>query len=256
MRPTASRFPVPGSLFPVPRRMALMDVTPIALLELQVRTLFRFDAYDRMLALNEPGGTQAPRFFLGRTAAGNIWRLRHDLPRDLAKELETLAGREPLPYALDDPPLQTYAITHALRRHNAITHTYRGPAYAFLGDIPAVDGVVERLAEDAELLHPDLVTLAPELGPRQPCFAVVVDGCAVSVCYSARIGPLAAEAGVQTVQGYRGRGFATRVTAAWAAAIRAKGLMPLYSTTWENAASRQVAKHLGLTLYAEDWHLG
>lgn len=233
-----------------------MDVTPRALLEMQLRTLFRFDPYDRMLTLNEPGTTKAPRFFLGRTQAGNIWRLRHDLPRDLAKELDLVAAREPLPYSLEEPALETYAITHALRRHNAITQVYRGPAYAFLGEIPAEDGVRELGPEDAALLHPDFVTLAPELGLRQPCFAVLADGCAVSVCFSARTGLDAVEAGVQTVAEYRGRGFATRVTAAFAGAVRARGLLPLYSTTWENAASQQVAKHLGLTPYAEDWHLG
>src|SRR6266851_4539878 len=50
-----------------------------------------------------------------------------------------------------------------------------------------------------------------------------------------------------------GRGFAPRVTSAWAAAIRSSGRIPLYSTSWTNSASRAVARKLGLVQYAVDW---
>lgn len=228
----------------------------MTLLELQVSTLFRCDAFGRLMSLNELPSPLAPRFFLGRTQAGNLLRLRHDLPRDLVKEIETLVEREPLPYALEDPPREQFAITHALRRHNAVIDVHRGPAYAFLGPIPVVSGNVPLGPAQAAYLHPALATLAPELASRQPCFAAVEDGVAVSVCYSARTGAQAAEAGVETVEAYRGRGHATRVAAAWAAAVRAQGLLPLYSTSWENPASRAVARHLGIEPYAENWHIG
>lgn len=228
----------------------------MTLLELQVSTLFRCDAFGRLMSLNELASPLAPRFFLGRTQAGNLLRLRHDLPRDLVKEIETLVEREPLPYALEDPPREQFTIVHALRRHNAVIDVHRGPAYAFLGPIPVVSGILPLGPAQAAYLHPALATLAPELASRQPCFAAVEDGVAVSVCYSARTGAQAAEAGVETVEAYRGRGHATRVAAAWAAAVRARGLLPLYSTSWENAASRAVARHLGLEPYAENWHIG
>ena len=182
--------------------------------------------------------------------------VKHLEPKAIHKEIETLVEREPLPYSLEDPPREQFTIIHALRRHNAVIDVHRGPAYAFLGPIPVVSGILPLGPAQAAYLHPALATLAPELASRQPCFAAVEDGVAVSVCYSARTGAQAAEAGVETVEAYRGRGHATRVAAAWAAAVRAQGLLPLYSTSWENAASRAVARHLGIEPYAENWHIG
>jgi predicted GNAT family acetyltransferase len=69
-----------------------------------------------------------------------------------------------------------------------------------------------------------------------------VDGHAISVCFCARRSQLAAEAGVETAVGYRGRGFASRVSAAWARLIRRSGRLPLYSTSWSNTASLAVAR--------------
>ena len=68
-----------------------------------------------------------------------------------------------------------------------------------------------------------------------------------AICFCARKTALAAEAGLATAPDFRGRGLGTRVTAAWAVAIRDSGLLPIYSTSWENTASLSVAQKLGLT---------
>jgi predicted GNAT family acetyltransferase len=86
-----------------------------------------------------------------------------------------------------------------------------------------------------------------------PVMGVVVDGHPVSICYCARRSDVAAEAGVDTAPGYQRRGYAVRVTAAWALAMRASGRIPLYSTSWTNTASLAVARKLGLLVYASDW---
>jgi hypothetical protein len=39
------------------------------------------------------------------------------------------------------------------------------------------------------------------------------------------------------------------------AAMRRAGLIPLYRTSWDNAALLEVARRLGLVLYGEDFHL-
>jgi len=86
--------------------------------------------------------------------------------------------------------------------------------------------------------------------------AVVEDDEAVSLCFSARLTERAAEAGVQTLEAYRGRGYAPAAVIAWAHAIRATGQIPLYSTSWDNRASQAVARKLGLVQYGVDLSLG
>ncbi|MDA0271296.1 MAG: GNAT family N-acetyltransferase, partial [Chloroflexi bacterium] len=74
-------------------------------------------------------------------------------------------------------------------------------------------------------------------------------------CHSARRSNPAAEAGLEVAAEARRRGLGVAVTARWAASVREGGREPLYSTTWDNVASRGVARRLGLEVYAEDWHL-
>jgi RimJ/RimL family protein N-acetyltransferase len=105
---------------------------------------------------------------------------------------------------------------------------------------------------NAHLLKPHFAWLAEELPFRLPCAAILHNGAAVSVCCSSRNGPDAAEAGLETVEAFRGRGFAPAVVASWGYAVRESGRTPLYSTSWDNLASQAVARKLGLALYGVD----
>lgn len=64
---------------------------------------------------------------------------------------------------------------------------------------------------------------------------------------------MAAEAGIETVAPFRGRGYAPRVAIAWARQVRSLGLTPLYSTDWSNHASLAVARKLKLVPFAADF---
>lgn len=75
----------------------------------------------------------------------------------------------------------------------------------------------------------------------------------MSVCFSARRSAMAAEAGIETVAPFRGRGYAPRVAIAWARQVRSLGLTPLYSTDWSNHASLAVARKLKLVPFAADF---
>src|SRR5947209_2886852 len=85
---------------------------------MQVEALFVHDESGRLLSINEPDPDgPAPRFFLARTAAGNIWRTRYDLPAGLAAGLEHLAADEPVVSDLQKPLRHLEEYTELLRQH-------------------------------------------------------------------------------------------------------------------------------------------
>ena len=90
---------------------------------------------------------------------------------------------------------------------------------------------------------------------ERPCFVVVSEGRAVSLCTTVRRSDVAAEAGVETVETHRRRAYAVEPTRAGASALHEEDLIPLYSTFWENTASRRVAEKLGAVHYASDYRL-
>ncbi len=228
----------------------------LELMELQAEALFTHDQNGRIRYTNEPGATPAPRFFLGRTKHGNIWRFRYDLPDDVVRELDALAASEPVTADLRANPVHFEAFGNTLRAHAPIEQVYRGPAYRFPDTIARPTNTVLIAEENAELLRfgfPDALD-DPERPWKlyQPYVAVVEHGAAVSVCFSARITPRVAEAGVETLEAFRGRGYATQAVAGWAVAVRELGRLPLYSTWWDNLASQGVARRLDLVLYGSE----
>lgn len=225
------------------------------LLSIQVETLFLLDGDHRLRATNDIGLPPAPRFFLGRTPNGNLWRARYDQPRALVAALARLAEAEPPGAGAEEPPASLARIRALLDARAPVTRVERGPAFVFEQPPTMPAEVVEITPADTSALRETLADWAGEVARRRPCMVALVDGMAVSICASARRGTHAAEAGVETLPAFRGRGLATRVTAAWASAVAAEGLIPLYSTAWENLASRVVARKLGLRQYGEDLHL-
>lgn len=223
------------------------------LIAAQANVLFTYDDNDRMLRVNEPDGPPAPRFFLGRTRGGNVWRWRSDLPERLAGALHKWAVAEPTERELRDPPLHFDHYCELLQAHGEVQGMYVGPAYHFARPIASPSKVVRINEANSVLVERGFGYAAWLLNGRRPCVAVVEDGMAVSICFSSRINRHVAEAGVETLEPFRGRGYATRAVAGWALAVRERGRVPLYSTSWENLASQGVARRLGLSLYGVDF---
>jgi hypothetical protein len=105
------------------------------------------------------------------------------------------------------------------------------------------------------LLTGDYAGLIDYWSRMQPCVVMIDQGQLASVCFCSRLTSHAAEAGLETLPGFRRRGYARQVVAHWAQAVRQSGRQPLYSTSWENVASQGVAGKLGLVCYGEDWSL-
>ncbi len=223
------------------------------LMEWQVAALFRHDQRGRLLATNEPdppGG--APRLFLGRTRESNVWRFRHDLSDDLVRQADRLLAGEPVGRDLTQPPVSLNAICQLLSEQAPVGQISMGPAWRFPPHLTMPAGVTMITAANTDPLRSHFPLSVVEIAARQPYAAIVRDGVAVAVCFSSRLSPHVAEAGVETLEEFRGQGLAVAVATAWAMAVDKTGRLPLYSTGWANAASRRVAAKLDLMLYGAD----
>ena len=233
-----------------------MDISDYQFMELAVDALFTHDPDSCIRQVNEPDGALAPRFFLGHTPEGNLWRFRYDLHPDTRRKLEALAAAEPVGSDLQAEPRNLEAFLAVLREDQAIQPVYCGPAYRFPHALPTPANVTPITRANLQVLRrmvPDLDDVARNFEAGQPTVAVLEDNVAVSVCYSSRLTERVAHAGVETLEAYRGRGHATAVVAGWAWAVRTMGRIPVYGTTWDNLASQGVARKLRLIRYGTEF---
>jgi hypothetical protein len=230
-------------------------ISELELMRIHLEAEFTHDSTGRMRSVNEPGGSDAPKFFLGRTAEGNMWRLRHDVGADLVQALEALCKREPVGKDITLPRDSAAAYTRLLAQRAPIQNLWTGPAFRFPDEVPTAPETVLVTEANADVLHPHFKEWLDDIAHAQPFLALLVGGRAVSICCSVRITGEAHEAGVETFHEVRGCGHAAQVVAAWANAVRQIGPIPLYSTSWRNTASQAVAKKLGLVQYGADLHI-
>src|SRR5262245_15033427 len=223
-------------------------------MQLQAETLYRYDADGRMRCVNEPGDPPADRFFMGRTAQGNLWRFRYDLPAATVEQLKALCRSEPISADLAQAPIHYDAIRAVLQAQAPIEKEHRGPAYRVPDSVQAPASVVLITAANEHLLQPWFMDWLP-VAPEQTYAAVIEEQAAVAVCFCSRLTDRAAEAGIETAAHFRRRGYAAAAAAGWAAELRRRGRIALYSTSWDNLASQGVARKLGMRMYGEDWSI-
>lgn len=226
---------------------------------LHLDALYERDASGLIIAMRASKQTP-PRVHLVRTVEGNRWLVSALLPVALRGVVEALLATEPVLHTVDAMERRAPACRDALlalleeEDNRPPANEYRGPAYVFPPVLPIPARPVEVLDAPATARpHPDLTWLAEFAETDRP--VVIARGDAVACCHSARRGSASAEAGLEVVSGYRRRGLAKAVTLAWAQVTRTDGHIPLYSTSWDNEASRANASSLGLLVYAEDWHI-
>ncbi|HEX9036077.1 MAG TPA: GNAT family N-acetyltransferase [Ktedonobacterales bacterium] len=200
---------------------------------------------------------ESPRYYVARAT----WGLTHtlispDLPPTLREDLAALAPERALanPGAIS----RLFAQRHVVSLNVWLGRTARFPEDldpALTAGVAALPSGIDVYGEAAPARRdtpsaPAAPLAAPNFISRQ--FAIIVDGLVVATCESSRESGVAAEAWVRTLAAYRGRGYATRVTAAWALDARQRGKEPFYSHHRENLASAGVARALRLIPFLED----
>ena len=221
------------------------------IVRLHLGSLYWLDGRGRIVEVREPHPPPPPRFVLFRSCDEVLSLVGADLPEALASQLIELAVAEPpMPEA---SPLHLAQYRALLGAHRELEREYAGPSFYLPGPFGAARGVEGIEAHSLDLLRPHFPEELRDFEARRPVYAAVEDGVAVAICFSSRdFGP-GTPAGAFTVEAYRGRGHARRVVSAWAAEVARLGSIPLYGTTWDNAASRAIAARLGAVLLGSDF---
>jgi hypothetical protein len=218
-----------------------------ALLARIARTLFTHDTAGNLVDVNEPGGERAPRFYLAWNRCGVLWRVRHDVPPAVAERLAAIVAEQSASDDLEHPPACAAPLCVALAAHAPVAAGHAGGIeYVFPDPLDTPGDTVALTADRSDVLERWLPQWQSYATTGLPVVVALVDGAAVSVCACVRFPGDTTEAGVETHPAFRGRRHAASVTAAWAHAVRARGIFPLYGTSWHNRASQRVAAQLGL----------
>lgn len=219
---------------------------------IHLASLYLSAANGGISAINQWDGGPVPRLHLCRGPSSVRWRLRADLPQDLIDRLTPLLAREQ-PAGVDPSPPDHHA--DYLRLLGPVSGLHAGPALAASEIRSPGTGAVPIDAANAEVLKSLMPDWLSDVPHRSPFFAALVDDAAVAVCASVRITDAAHQAGVEVHPSFRRQGHGHTAVAAWAAAVAALGARPLYSTTWDNVASRRLADSLGFTPFGSDYVL-
>jgi hypothetical protein len=187
-----------------------------------------------------------------------------DVASDLTEAFQT-AAREGDPA---EPPVALERCRRILGRSGPV-HLTALRSYVFVGDARFASGASiarsgdPRAADDERVLrganpgnwHP--IEWNELLDGRLGPWAMALDGAVViSICHTPRrVTKRAAECGVWTRPGFRGRGHAAATTSEWAALLRAPGRSLFYSAGAANLSSQRVASRLVLEQIGWIWHL-
>jgi len=225
------------------------------LLRIHVDAMYVHDQYSRIESINDWSGGVAPRFYLGRTREGNLWRFRSDLADEVVDELLGLCREEPAPTVASAAPDHRAEYLRILASHTPIETVYAGPTYWFPAVVAPEHPSVIIDSSNMRFLCGGLDEWIPDVAHQRPFMARIVDERAVSVCASVRISAKAHAAGVETLSEFRRQGYAVDVVGGWACEVSRLGAIPLYSTSWDNPASQGVAAKLGLSMFGNEFHV-
>lgn len=228
-------------------------------LEAHIATLFGLSEDGRIAFENEPGRPAGPRLFLAGCREGVRVALRHDVSAETTQAVEALAARAaPWVDAWTDPDGLEDMLA-LLAREAPVEGVSRSLIYRLPHALPVAADVkilsgdtgegLRWLAQLAETGMPQHLLEAGFLGVGDfwaPWVVALEYDTIAAMAFAARIGPRAADTGVYTFPGFRGRGLAAAVTAAWSGLPELADQPLFYSTQTTNVSSQRVAARLGL----------
>ena len=215
-----------------------------------MQTMWRHDEGGRIVAKNRPQGGPAPRLVVSRSAEGVVWRAGPEVTEIQVATLEHLLQADD--HWRVDTPATIDQIVAALGGGEIDG----GPNFRPGPSMTAPTGATMLVSPaDIGVLEPLMGDWVDDVGSCDPVVATIVDGRAVAVCMSARVGPQVHEAGVETHAAHRGRGHGLAAVAAWRDAVVQRGVIPLYCTSWANTASQRLAAAAGFQHYATDLYV-
>ena len=213
-----------------------------------LETLFVLDGV-RIVSTREPNPSLGPEFVLIRRADSCAWALGSTIGDDHAKEITRLALDERPTSDFRQPPL------HREEYMKIVSGEFKaGPAFEFPERIHRPEDACQ-INDVQRLVGSFSGWTQDELVRRSPMMAIVEDDVPKSICFCARVSVLAAEAGLETVPEFWGRGMAGLAASAWATVVQKSGRTPIYSTLWSNGPSLAVARKLRLAACASYWSL-
>ena len=215
-------------------------------MDIHAHVLFKHSSTGRLTVVNEPPFEAAPLIFIGITKSGRIVSYGSGLKDTSVQKIESILSAK--------SELEIKELVNCLQEDEVVREISIGPAYIF-PEVAEEKGITARInATNRSALLPNFPYLFAELEYKEPVYAILEDGIAVSVCHSSRQTTQAAEAGLYTLEKYRRNGYGTMVALAWARALQDQGRLALYSTSWDNLISQAVASRLGLKTYGMDLH--
>lgn len=234
-----------------------IDPTPLDWLSLDSVTTFSLDERGRILRENDPDRSPGPRLFIAACPEGVVAHVRHDVDEQVAGHLIALATAQPdwtfsipacLPAILErlSGDGSAPAARHALLWR--MPHGLEAPVSAFIisSDTTEGDELLARLAREGmptALSDAGFVSLADFWAP----WCVALEGGEIAaMAFAARLSDAGAAIGVYTFAGFRGRGLAAAVSAAWSRHPALQDLPLFYSALVANTSSHRVTERLDL----------
>ena len=235
-------------------------VSALALLTLDLNVLFVMSESGRIVRVNSPDAEPPPRCVLAGCCSGNLVRLRDDVGERTALEVAALVGDQPPWFDPFRTPPCLDPLVRLLSREAAVEAITRGIIYTMPNGVAHKPGAIPLVCDHAPEGRALAARLASEGMPQAvvdagffgvddfwPPWCVALDGGDIaSVAFAARLGTRAAEVGVYTLPGCRGRGLAGAVTARWSSLAELADRRLFYSTLVTNGSSQRVAERLGL----------